>query len=715
MAESMFSSSWYRIANLQPRLKGHIQIHRQHYRGQLWYVLQDFSSSLNHRFTPQAHYIIAMMNGIHKFHDIWELALAHFGDDAPTQDEMVRLFGQLHSSDLLICDVPPDTEELFQRYQKKQRGKWIKRLWSPLSIRTSLWDPDAFLTRWLFLVRPLFSWVGALLWLVVIFIAVVLAASHWVDLSKDISDQLWAPTNLVLLFFVYPVVKLLHELAHAFAAKVWGGEVHEMGIMLLVFMPIPYVDASSSWGFRDKKKRAIVGAAGMAMEMFLAALALMVWLNVEQGVVRAIAYNVMLIGGFSTLFFNGNPLLRFDGYYIFSDLIETPNLGSRSNNYISYLFQRYVFGIKAATSPVTAEGERGWFLIYGVASFCYRMLITFSIIFFVASQFFMIGVVLAIWALTTMILVPVVKMFRFIVSNPMVQKNRFRVMSSSLALITFLLGFLFFFPMPLNTYAEGVVWLPEQAKVRAQTEGVVSQIRVDSNTLVENDQILLELDDPILNLKKNLLDYQLKELLAKLNEVRMVDRVKIQIIEEKIKSVNAEIVDMSERIEHLTLKSQRRGVFILPYAEDMQDRFLRKGDLAGYVVNYPISSIRAVVTQDNIGLVRERTELIEIRLASRISRVYPAKIIRLIPSASDRLPSPALGLTGGGVIPMNPTDENGEKTFEPVFQLELGVVEDMQLKNIGERIYIRFNHGRESLAMQWYRAGRQLFLRTFSV
>jgi putative peptide zinc metalloprotease protein len=715
MAESMFSSSWYRIANLQPRLKGHIQIHRQHYRGQLWYVLQDFSSSLNHRFTPQAHYIIAMMNGIHKFHDIWELALAHFGDDAPTQDEMVRLFGQLHSSDLLICDVPPDTEELFQRYQKKQRGKWIKRLWSPLSIRTSLWDPDAFLTRWLFLVRPLFSWVGALLWMVVIFIAVVLAASNWVDLSKDISDQLWAPTNLVLLFFVYPVVKLLHELAHAFAAKVWGGEVHEMGIMLLVFMPIPYVDASSSWGFRDKKKRAIVGAAGMAMEMFLAALALMVWLNVEQGVVRAIAYNVMLIGGFSTLFFNGNPLLRFDGYYIFSDLIETPNLGSRANNYISYLFQRYVFGIKAATSPVTAEGERSWFLIYGVTSFCYRMLITFSIIFFVASQFFMIGVVLAVWALTTMILVPVVKMFRFVVGNPMVQKNRFRVMSSSLALITFVLGFLFFFPMPLNTYAEGVVWLPEQAKVRAQTEGVVSRIRVDSNTLVENDQILLELDDPILNLKKNLLDYQLKELMAKLNKVRMVDRVKIQIIEEKIKSVNAEIADMSERIENLTLKSQRRGVFILPYSEDMQDRFLRKGDLAGYVVDYPISSVRAVVTQDNIGLVRERTELIEVRLASRISRVYPAKIIRLIPSASDRLPSPALGTTGGGVIPMNPTDENGEKTFEPVFQLELGVVEDMQLKNIGERIYIRFNHGRESLAMQWYRAGRQLFLRTFSV
>src|SRR5512136_2778850 len=108
MSESMFSSSWYRIASLQPRLKGHIQIHRQHYRGQLWYVLQDFSSSLNHRFSPQAHYVISLMNGTRNFQEIWELALEHLGDDAPTQDEMVKLLGQLHGSDLLLCDVPPD-------------------------------------------------------------------------------------------------------------------------------------------------------------------------------------------------------------------------------------------------------------------------------------------------------------------------------------------------------------------------------------------------------------------------------------------------------------------------------------------------------------------------------------------------------------------------------------------------------------------------------
>ncbi|MBS3952352.1 MAG: biotin/lipoyl-binding protein [Methylomicrobium sp.] len=715
MSESMFSSSWYRIAGLQPRLKGHVQIHRHHYRGQLWYVLQDFSSSLNHRFSPQAHYIISLMNGRRHFQEIWEIALEQLGDDAPTQDEMVKLLGQLHSSDLLLCDVPPDTLDLFQRYEKKQRGKWLQKLKSPLSIRFPLWDPDKFLDRWLFLFRPLFGWFGALLWLSTVITALILAGAHWVDLSMNVSDRVWEPGNLVLLFFVYPVVKLLHELGHAFAAKVWGGEVHEMGVMLLVFMPIPYVDASSSWGFRDKKKRAVVGAAGMAVELFLAALALFVWLNVEPGMVRAIAYNVMLIGGVSTLFFNGNPLLRFDGYYIFADLIEIPNLGSRASNYIGYLFQHYVFGLKTLTSPVSAKGERFWFLIYGSVSFCYRMLITFSITFFVASQFFLIGIILALWAVGTMILVPLGKSLRFIFNNPMIQQNRVRVIASSAALVITVSGFLLLFPMPLNTYAQGIVWLPEQAKVRAGAEGFVVQLKVRSNTVVQAGDVLVEMDDPLLKLKKNILHYQREELQSKLNEFRVEDRVKAQIIEEQIKSIDAEMADLTERIDRLTVKSESHGVFIVPNAEDLKDRFLHKGDLVGYVVNYPITTVRAVVTQDNIGLVRAHTGKVEMRLAGNIRQLSSAAILREIPAASDVLPSAALGLTGGGTIPVKPTDEKGEKAFEPVFHIELAFPPGTEVKNIGERVYIRFDHGLEPLALQWYRLGRQLFLRTFSV
>ena len=154
--------------------------------------------------------------------------------------------------------------------------------------------------------------------------AVLLAAIHWHDLTEDFMDRVLVPHNLLLLWLVFPVLKTLHEFGHAFATKVYGGEVHEMGVLLLVFTPCPYVDASAASAFRTKWHRIIVGAAGMIVELFLASLALFVWLNVEPGVVRAVTYNVMVIAGISTVLFNGNPLLRYDGYYIFADYLEIP-------------------------------------------------------------------------------------------------------------------------------------------------------------------------------------------------------------------------------------------------------------------------------------------------------------------------------------------------------------------------------------------------------
>jgi hypothetical protein len=184
--------------------------------------------------------------------------------------------------------------------------------------------------------------------------------------------------------------------------------------MLLVFSPVPYVDASSAWGFKDKRKRMVVGGIGIAVELFLGALALFVWLMVEPGAVRAVAYNVMLISGVSTLLFNGNPLLRFDGYYVLADAIEMPNLGARSNTYLGYLFQRYVLGIKDGREPGAFHGERAWMVVYGITSFFYRIFISFIIITFIAGKFFVIGILLAIWAMATQVLMPVGKSMSFL-------------------------------------------------------------------------------------------------------------------------------------------------------------------------------------------------------------------------------------------------------------------------------------------------------------
>ena len=345
MSESIFSSSWYRVADLKPLLRAHTRIHRHEYLGEIWYVLQDPLSGRFYRFSTSAYQLIGLFDGKRSVHEAWELAAERLGDDAPGQEEVIRLLSQLHSADVLQTDVPPDSVELFQRYQRQERMRWKQRLWSPLALRFPLFDPEKLLNAWLPLVRPLFGWLGFLAWLGIVIAGVFVAAMHWPELTENFADRVLAPQNLFLLWLTYPLVKALHEFGHAFATKVWGGEVHEIGIMLLVFMPVPYVDASAASAFKEKHKRMIVGAMGIMTELLLAVLALFIWLSAEHGMVRGFAYNVMLIGGVSTLFFNGNPLLRFDGYYVLADALEMPNLGKRSHQYLGYLIQRYWFGV----------------------------------------------------------------------------------------------------------------------------------------------------------------------------------------------------------------------------------------------------------------------------------------------------------------------------------------------------------------------------------
>jgi len=195
-------------------------------------------------------------------------------------------------------------------------------------------------------------------WLGLVLTGIILAVLHWPELTSDVVDRVLATENVALIVCVYPVVKSLHELGHAFATKVWGGEVHEVGIMLLVFIPVLYVDASASAAFRQKHRRIIVGAAGILVETALAAIAIIIWIYGSPGIGRAIAFNVILIGGVSTLLFNGNPLLRFDAYFILSDLIEIPNLGSRATRADELDHAMSLLSSSASRSGARALAER---------------------------------------------------------------------------------------------------------------------------------------------------------------------------------------------------------------------------------------------------------------------------------------------------------------------------------------------------------------------
>jgi putative peptide zinc metalloprotease protein len=715
MAGSTFSSEWYRVAQLKPRLRAHARMHRHRYRGQVWYVLEDLSSERYHRFSPEAYRLVAMMDGKRSVAEIWEAAGDEPGEDAPTQDELIGLLGQLHQADALQTDITPDTRELFDRHDRQRKGKLKSQLLSPLFWRIPLYDPERLLVRLLPFVRPLFSVWGAVAWLAVVATGLFLAAMHWHDLTHDFTDRVMEPGNLLLVWLLFPVIKCLHEFGHAFLTKLQGGEVHEMGVMLLVITPLPYVDASSSSAFRNKRERVLVGAGGMIVELFLASLAMMVWVTVEPGTVRALAYNAIMVAGVSTLLFNANPLLRFDGYYILSDLIEIPNLRPRSTRFLTWLGERYLLGHEDAVRPHATRGEAIWFVSYGICSFIYRVLVIVGIILFIASRFFFVGVVLALWSVVAWGLIPLGRGLHGLFTAPRLRRVKRRTAVVCGGGVAGLLAVTCLLPIPLNSRAEGVIWVPEKAIVRAGTDGFVRRVVATPGERVQAGDVLFECDDPLLRADLAALEAREEQVRARLDSVWFTEPAQAEVVRQELASVEESLSRTRGLVAALTIRSPVAGDFVAPDAQDYVGVFLRRGTPIARVIDLGTLTARVVVRQDDIDLVRQRTQGVEARLAERVGVVLPATVRREVPAASDQLPTTALGAAGGGQIAVDPGDSRGTKSLESTFQFDVELPSDAGVVNVGGRVHVRFHHGWEPVAFRWYRQVRQLFLSRFAI
>ena len=714
MTTSLLSPLWYRVAPLRPRLRSHARLHRHHYRGEVWFVLHDRASGRMHRFTPSARLVLAGMDGTRTLESLWEICNRKLGEEAPTQDEMIQLMGQLHASDLMRCDVSPDVAEIFERAEREDRQRIRRSIANPMSIKLPMVDPDRFLAWAAKRIRPVWNAFGAMLWLFVVMPAALLAAVHWSQLTADVSDRVLATNNLLLLLFVFPVIKILHELGHGVATKIHGGEVHDLGLMLLAFVPVPYVDASAATAFRNKTDRIIVGAAGMLTEVFIAALAMYFWVLAEPGMARSIAFNVMLVAGISTVLFNANPLMRYDGYYMLADYLEIPNLASRSTRYLGHLVQRIAFGVRDTGAQKATSAEKAWFVFYSIASFICRTFVTISIVLFIAGKFFVVGVLLAIWSGVLMFVVPIGKLINHLLHSPVLARARTRAHWVTLVFLGATLGFIALVPMPLRTQAEGVVWLPEEAIVRATANGFHSRFLAAPGAWVKVGDPLVESTDPVLAAQVSVGEGKVAELKATYDAQFVEDKKEAELTRRQIEREEVALARLRERAANLIVSSQAEGRLIVPRAVDLPDRFLRKGDLIGYVANQARTVVRVVVSQGEIDLVRNSTTEVQLRSVFRIEQALVGRIVREVPAGVDQLPSRALGVDGGGQLAVDPRDSRGTKSMHRTFHFDIDLPTE-QFALFGGRVHVRFEHLAEPLARQWYRSVRQVFLTRFDV
>jgi putative peptide zinc metalloprotease protein len=721
-----FHESWYRVADLAPRLLTDVNVYRQHFRGQLWYVLENSSNNQFSRITPAAWRFIGLLDGRRTVVQAWRICSEQLGDDAPTQGEVIQLLGQLYTMNLLYADLPADSRNLLDRYSKRVRRQVQGFVTNILFVRIPLIDPDRFLNNWVGLFGLAFTKIGFLIWLAVISTGLYFGISNAGELVAQSRDVL-NPGNFIYLYLTLAVIKVFHEFSHAFACKKFGkhnpngGQVHTMGVMFLVFMPLPYVDASSAWAFRKKYHRVILGMAGVAAELLCAAVAAIVWANTSTGTIHIIAYNVIFVASVSTIIFNGNPLLRFDAYYTLADLIEAPNLSQRSRNYLYYLVKHYCWGIKKTFNPAHTLGDRLWFFFYGIASTVYRVFISIRILLFLnrrlPEELFIIVPILALSAIIMWVCVPVGRFIHFLAVGPELARTRTRGITTTVAFLITLVAVIGIIPFTSHIRIEGIVEPVTLAIVHTQTDGFVAGMQSSPRPVTADGETLISLTNPQLQAQIKILDSEKVRLQAKWRQAQMQEPAAAQIIRDQILALEEKIDRVRFEIASLNLRPPVSGTWVCPNIDNTRGVYLRKGQQVGFVGSLEDVRIRATARQSVAAILIEQPPLgMEIRPEKRPDITFSGTIETIYPAGQEVLPSEALGYAAGGSMPTDLRDPRRPVAAEKFFEVRIHPHQHPSLPlRTGQRVIARIRLPNQPLALQWWRTGRQLFQRRFHI
>ncbi len=668
MAGATFSDSWHRIAEARVGLLPTVEVRKQRYRTRDWYVLQDTFTQKFFRVTPAAWGFLARLVPGHTVDAVWREYVRDHADVAPGQEEVVQLLSQLNAANLLYFRHQPDSDGLFQRAETRRKRELQGKLMAFLYLRFPLVNPDPWLNRIRPLIHLLLHPVMALVWLAVVVLG-GLAALGQRDALVDGADGLLSLSNLPWLYVSLAGLKLFHELAHAFVCKRFGGQVHTLGVMLLIFTPLPYMDASASWSFRSRWQRALVGGAGMIIELFLAAVAALVWVNTGDGLVHSLAFNVMVVGSISSLVFNGNPLLRFDAYYILIDILDIPNLFQKSAQQWLYFGDRYLLGNPAAQSPAEDGFEWFWMTVYGLLSYLYRLLITSGVVLFVLDQWFVVGLAMLAVAIYTLVGMPLYKFYQYL-SGPRVQRNRTRAWLVSAGVFVAIVGIVGFLPLPSAIKATGVLEAEQVSPLYSGADGWLETLEVDNGDTLKRGQVIARLVNPDLEHDLEVTRQQLAETDLLYRQALRNTLSDLNPLRERKVALHARLHELETVHRELVVVAPYAGRWLAPTLHEQRKTWIRRGANIGQIVSEQGYRFTAVVTQEDArNLFSARHQGIEMRLTGQVDHVIPLHEITLIPYQRQELASPALGWMGGGEYATQHDDQSGRRTTESFFEL----------------------------------------------
>lgn len=490
-----------------PALRGDLVVTQQTFEGRSYYVVKDPISLQYFRMTAEDYFLATLLDGKRTFGQVRDHYIARHRhvllEYSPEElnDRVLRFANDLALMQFLTVQGQRMKMRLDAVKQQKAKKPFLYNLANQVFfIRFSLFDPDRIFGR---MAKPLWwMWTKTTLWVssIIILLAVVVFLRNYTHVGSALGN-LFSFHNVLLMWVTTFFIKSIHELGHGLTCKHFGGEVHEVGVMSLVFTPYFFVNVSDCWVMPKRMHRVLVSAAGIYVELIIAAFATFAWAIVQPGAMKDFLFNIIFIASVSTIIFNANPLMRFDGYYIMTDLIEVPNLQSKSRALIQHQLNRLLFGPsnkEGALARLPLPKKRFWlFYTYAILSWIYGYYVIYKLAVFMEPHLKPLGLEgLSDWfsalALTSWVVMPLLAYYKSLglKREDWKPQGRLRRLGTIAAIGLGVFGAACFIPVELTIKRAGAVQLAEPEEIRSQTPGFIEEVYVkEGDKLVPGQKV----------------------------------------------------------------------------------------------------------------------------------------------------------------------------------------------------------------------------------
>jgi putative peptide zinc metalloprotease protein len=511
--------------------------------------------------------------------------------------DVEELVGFLRTNNLVVCDEVQKTHYRQALETMGQKEWWELMLKNPIVFRIPIWHPDKFLERTL----PYVRWIGSkasITTFVIITLIGFYLVSRQVDQFFTTFEHFFNLSGLAIYFGILFFVKILHELGHAYAAKQLGCRVPVIGVAFLVGWPVFYTDTSDAWKIADRSKRLAIGSAGVGVELVVASLSLLLWSLSPEGVLKSAFFLLATTTWILSIVVNFNPLMRFDGYYLFSDWMRVPNLEKRSFELARWQIRESIFGFgDKAPEPV-----RRWMIFFAFGVWVYRFFLFLGIALLLYQYFFRaVGVALFVLQIFLLLIRPTLREFEVWWSmRDRMHLNKFTIRSSLIL-----------------CFVVGLVFIPWRTSVPAPAliEGRISEIyspqagRLQSN-LIEGQSI--KEGDTVFTLSSPSIDHEFEMVRARYDELRWTYaslgfdtqmRSEATIIGSALRTQNQRLRSLFEQRELLDIKAPFDGTLVDVVPDISPGEWLPKGVRLATVVDRDDVRVSAYLLEEELSRV----------------------------------------------------------------------------------------------------------------